>query len=49
VSGAGHGAGRVEDLLRDLAPEVLTAVRHRYGGTEDCEDAVQEALIAAYV
>jgi RNA polymerase sigma factor (sigma-70 family) len=36
-----------EQLLRDLAPEVLGALVRRYGGWETCEDAVQEALLAA--
>ncbi|MEU0557707.1 sigma-70 family RNA polymerase sigma factor [Dactylosporangium sp. NPDC006015] len=35
------------DLLRECAPQVLAAVVRRYGGFEACEDAVQEALIAA--
>jgi RNA polymerase sigma factor (sigma-70 family) len=35
------------DLLRDCAPRVLAAVVRRYGDFEACEDAVQEALIAA--
>lgn len=34
----------IEDLLRDLAPEVLGALVRRYGGFDTCEDAVQEAL-----
>jgi predicted RNA polymerase sigma factor len=33
--------------LRDLAPRVLTALVRRYGDFETCEDAVQEALLAA--
>jgi RNA polymerase sigma factor (sigma-70 family) len=36
-----------EALLRDLAPQVLGALVRRYGGWETCEDAVQEALLAA--
>lgn len=36
-----------EDLLRDLAPQVLGVVAHRYGDFAAAEDAVQEALIAA--
>ncbi|HEY8525566.1 MAG TPA: sigma-70 family RNA polymerase sigma factor [Acidimicrobiales bacterium] len=40
------GAG-VEDLLRQLAPQVLTALTRRYGHFDQCEDAVQEALLAA--
>jgi predicted RNA polymerase sigma factor len=34
-------------LLRDLAPQVLGALVRRYGGFDTCEDAVQEALLAA--
>jgi RNA polymerase sigma-70 factor, ECF subfamily len=37
----------VEDLLRDLTPQVLGALVRRYGGFDACEDAVQEALLAA--
>jgi RNA polymerase sigma factor (sigma-70 family) len=37
----------VEDLLRELAPQVLGAVARRYGDIDDAEDAVQEALLAA--
>lgn len=38
----------VEDLLRELAPQVLgVLVRRRGGDFAACEDAVQEALIAA--
>jgi RNA polymerase sigma factor (sigma-70 family) len=37
-----------EDLLRELAPQVLGALARRYPGQFDaCEDAVQEALIDA--
>jgi len=36
-----------EDLLRELAPRVLGALMHRYGRLDACEDAVQEALLAA--
>lgn len=35
------------DLLRECAPRVLAAVVRKYGDFEACEDAVQEALIAA--
>jgi RNA polymerase sigma factor (sigma-70 family) len=35
------------ELLRSLAPEVLAALVRRYGDFEACEDAVQEALLAA--
>jgi RNA polymerase sigma factor (sigma-70 family) len=40
------GAG-VEDQLRALAPQVLGALVRRHGQFDACEDAVQEALIAA--
>ena len=40
------GAG-VEDLLRQLAPQVLGALVRRYGHFDTAEDATQEALIAA--
>ncbi len=39
--------GDVEDLLRDLAPQVLAALVRRYGQFHLCEDASQEALLAA--
>ena len=39
----------VERLLRDLAPEVLGALVRHYGDFDTCEDAVQEALLAAAV
>ena len=38
---------RVEDLLRELAPQVLGAVVRRYGHFDLAEDAVQEAMLAA--
>ncbi|HET7487439.1 MAG TPA: DUF6596 domain-containing protein [Acidimicrobiales bacterium] len=41
------GRGGVEDLLRELAPQVLGAVARRTGDFAGAEDAVQEALIAA--
>src|SRR5262249_38248150 len=40
---------RVEALLRELAPQVLGAVVRRFGHFDACEDAVQEALLAAAV
>src|SRR5260370_5109260 len=57
---ADHGAGRrgdvsagstsaFEDRLRELAPQVLGALVRRYGHFDACEDAVQEALLAAAV
>ena len=42
------GAG-TEDLLRDLAPQVLGVVIRRFGDFDSAEDAVQEALLAAAV
>lgn len=44
MSGAHHG---VEDLLRELAPQVLAVLVRRHGAFDTCEDAVQEALLAA--
>src|SRR5437867_10837217 len=38
---------RVEGLLRELAPQVLGTLVRRYGQFDACEDAVQEALLAA--
>ncbi len=37
----------IEDLLRELAPQVLGAVIRRFGDFDAAEDAVQEALLAA--
>jgi RNA polymerase sigma factor (sigma-70 family) len=37
----------MDDLLRGLAPQVLGALVRRYGQFGACEDAVQEALLAA--
>ncbi|KQY22446.1 RNA polymerase subunit sigma-24 [Cellulomonas sp. Root485] len=37
----------VEDLLRELAPQVLGTLARRWGDFDAAEDAVQEALIAA--
>jgi RNA polymerase sigma factor (sigma-70 family) len=42
-------ATAVEDLLRELAPQVLGALVRRHGQFEGCEDAVQEAVLAAAV
>ncbi|WP_222853472.1 RNA polymerase sigma factor [Fodinicola acaciae] len=38
---------QIEDLLRQLAPRVLGTLVRRYGAFDACEDAVQEALLAA--
>jgi predicted RNA polymerase sigma factor len=38
---------RVEDLLRELAPQVLGTLVSRYGQFGACEDATQEALLKA--
>jgi predicted RNA polymerase sigma factor len=38
---------RVEGLVRELAPQVLGTLVRRYGNFDACEEAVQEALIAA--
>jgi RNA polymerase sigma factor (sigma-70 family) len=37
----------IERLLRELAPQVLAALVRRYGDFGTCEDAAQEALLAA--
>ncbi len=37
----------MEDLLRELTPQVLSALTRRHGDFQLCEDAVQEALAAA--
>jgi RNA polymerase sigma factor (sigma-70 family) len=42
-------AAEVADLLRELAPQVLGVLVRRYGGFDTCEDAVQEALLAAAI
>jgi len=53
-----HGSQRVldlstsngfEQLLRELAPQVISALVRRYGNFDTSEDAVQEALLAAAV
>jgi RNA polymerase sigma factor (sigma-70 family) len=41
--------GGIEGLLRELAPQALGALVRRYGHFDACEDAVQEALLAAAV
>jgi len=47
MSATGDGRQRIEDLLRDNAPRVLGVLVRRYGDFDECEDAVQEALLAA--
>jgi predicted RNA polymerase sigma factor len=37
----------IGEMLRELAPEVLGALVRRYGRFGSCEDAVQEAMLAA--
>jgi RNA polymerase sigma factor (sigma-70 family) len=37
----------IEDLLRELAPQVLGTLVRRHGQFDACEDAMQEALLAA--
>jgi predicted RNA polymerase sigma factor len=37
----------VENLLRELAPQVLGAIVRRYGHFDLAEDAAQEAFLAA--
>ncbi|WP_238412163.1 RNA polymerase sigma factor [Saccharothrix deserti] len=41
------GAAGIGPLLRELAPRVLGALVRHHGGFDACEDAVQEALLAA--
>ena len=41
-----NGQHRIEDLLRELAPQVLGALVRRCGQFDACEDAVQEALLS---
>jgi RNA polymerase sigma factor (sigma-70 family) len=42
-------AAGLEDLLRELAPRVLGVLTRRHGDFDTCEDAVQEAMLAAAV
>jgi RNA polymerase sigma factor (sigma-70 family) len=42
-------APALEDLLRELTPQVLGALVRRHGQFDGCEDAVQEAVLAAAV
>jgi RNA polymerase sigma factor (sigma-70 family) len=42
------GSPEIGSLLRELAPQVLGALMRRTGDLDTSEDAVQEALLAAY-
>src|SRR6202142_2017809 len=42
-------APAIEDLLRELTPQVLGVLVRRHGQFEGCEDALQEAVLAATV
>ena len=41
------GDAAIEGLLRELTPQVLGTLARRHGQFDACEDAVQEALLAA--
>jgi RNA polymerase sigma factor (sigma-70 family) len=43
------GQRSIEEVLRLQAPQVLGALVRRFGHFDECEDAVQEALLAAAV
>jgi RNA polymerase sigma factor (sigma-70 family) len=45
--GRAPGTQDIGELLRELAPQVLAALVRRYGQFGACEDAVQEAMLAA--
>lgn len=47
ADGAAARSRRTEDL-RELAPQVLGALVRRHGDFGRCEDALQEALVAAH-
>jgi RNA polymerase sigma factor (sigma-70 family) len=47
TSDASGGTPSTEQLLRELAPQVLAGLVRRYGDFSGCEDAVQEAMLAA--
>jgi RNA polymerase sigma factor (sigma-70 family) len=49
VSGETVSDRRIENLLRECAPRVLGTLVRRYGQFDACEDAVQDALLAAAV
>ena len=40
-------AGSIHELLRELAPSVLGSLVRRFGQFDACEDAMQDALLAA--
>ncbi|MBI3688621.1 MAG: RNA polymerase sigma factor [Actinobacteria bacterium] len=42
-----NGEHQIDDLLRELAPQVIGTLVRRHGQFDACEDAVQEALLAA--
>ena len=42
-----NAARDINDLLRDLAPRTISMLVRRFGDFAACEDAVQEALLAA--
>jgi RNA polymerase sigma factor (sigma-70 family) len=42
-------SGQIDAALRELAPQVLAALVRHHGDFDACEDAVQEALLAAAV
>jgi RNA polymerase sigma factor (sigma-70 family) len=44
-----NAATGFEGLLRELTPQVIGILVHRFGDFASCEDAVQEALLAAAV
>src|SRR5205823_10347857 len=46
-AGAVNAEHRIENLLREFAPQVLGTLVRRHGQFAACEDAVQEALLAA--
>jgi len=43
------GREQIDGVLREFAPQVLATLVRRYGQFDACEDAVQEALLAATV
>ncbi|GII82399.1 RNA polymerase sigma24 factor [Sphaerisporangium siamense] len=47
MAGTSRAGAGVEELLRELAPQVLGALIRRHGHFDTAEDAVQEALLAA--